>query len=435
MSNSEAQKPANKLDSGSEHQWYDVPEGHPTQAQAFIPGASEPAPRGPGETAEGSHEQAAHPDNDGSALSEFATRREVLQAAMLLVTGGASAAPRTAPRRSRPAAAAREALRRGVDYLERVQESNGSWQQYPGITALAAMAVAAAEKPSHPAVSRGARFLAGKAKPNGAIYEDRDPARALPNYNTALSMAALQVAGVAAHRPLVRRAQTYLAGSQFDESEGLTRSHVSYGGIGYGSTPDRPDLSNLQQALEALKETDYPQNADLWKKAIVFLQRCQNREVSNDQPWAGNDGGFIYASDGESKAGEHRSYASMTYAGLKSYLYCGVTRTDPRAQAAWRWIRAHYSVDENPGMRDAGLYYHYHTMSKTLQVYGQRVVTDLAGGRHAWAADLAAELVRHQAKDGSWVNRNPRWLEDNPQLVTSYALLALARCAAELQKG
>jgi squalene-hopene/tetraprenyl-beta-curcumene cyclase len=282
-------------------------------------------------------------------------------------------------------------------------------------------------------VRSGARFLAGMAKPNGAIYDDRDPARALPNYNTALSLTALKAAGDPAHMPLVQRAQAFLAQSQFDEGEGHTRSQVVYGGIGYGSHPDRPDLSNLQQALEALKETDYPQNAPLWRKAIVFLERCQNRDASNDQPWAGTDGGFVYASDGESKAGEHRSYGSMTYAGLKSYLYCGVSRSDPRAQAAWKWIRGHYTVAENPGMGDAGLYYHYHTMSKTLQVYGQKVVTDLSGGRHPWAADLATELVRRQGQDGSWVNRNPRWLEDNPQLVTSYALLALARCAQALR--
>ena len=58
----------------------------------------------------------------------------------------------------------------------------------------------------------------------------------------------------------------------------------------------------------------------------------------------------------------------------------------------------------------------------------RRLVTDAAGGRHPWAADLAAELVRRQEGDGAWVNRNPRWLEDNRDLVTAYALLALSRC-------
>jgi squalene-hopene/tetraprenyl-beta-curcumene cyclase len=361
-------------------------------------------------------------------------RRELMQAGIAVLAGSsAAAAPRAASRKMGTSQKAREALRRGVDYLERVQGKDGSWQQYPGITALGVMAVVAAEGAKHPGVKRGAVFLAGMAKASGAIYDDRDPARALPNYNTALSMTALKLAGDPAHRALVQKAQAYLAQSQFDEGEGYARSNPAYGGIGYGSTPDRPDLSNMQQALEALKETDYPRNAPLWQKAILFLQRCQNRDASNDQPWAGTDGGFVYASDGESKAGEHHSYGSMTYAGLKSYLYCGVSRSDPRAQAAWQWLRAHYTVAENPGMKDAGLYYHYHTMAKTLHVVGQRVVADVSGGRHVWAADLAAALVGRQQKDGSWVNQNPRWLENNPQLVTSYALLALALCANSLE--
>ena len=39
-------------------------------------------------------------------------------------------------------------------------------------------------------------------------------------------------------------------------------------------------VSNLQQALEALKTTGYDPNAPLWDKAIRFLQRCQK-----EKPW------------------------------------------------------------------------------------------------------------------------------------------------------
>ena len=42
------------------------------------------------------------------------------------------------------------------------------------------------------------------------------------------------------------------------------------------------------------------------------------------------------------------------------------------------------------------------------------------------------ELIRRQARDGAWVNSNPRWLEDNRDLVTSYALLALTRCISAI---
>ncbi len=231
----------------------------------------------------------------------------------------------------------------------------------------------------------------------------------------------------------MRRAQEYLRLSQYDEGEGYSPKDPQYGGIGYGSREDNPDLSNLQTALEALRESGYPKNADVFRKAIVFLQRCQNRSDSNDQPWAGTDGGFVYASSGESKADPSprrppTSYGSMTYAGLKSYIYCNVGRSDPRVQAAWSWIRGHYDVTRNPNLGTAGLYYYYHTMSKTLAIWGERVLQDTSGRRHLWARDLAAELIRRQRADGSWANDNPRWWENRPELVTGYSLIALAYC-------
>jgi squalene-hopene/tetraprenyl-beta-curcumene cyclase len=329
----------------------------------------------------------------------------------------------------KPKADVRAAVARGVAYLKGTQGADGAWQHYPGVTSVATLGLLRSGLTERdPAVKKAVAYLISKAKPNGAIFDDSNPATALPNYNTALAMTAIHATGNPAYREIVRKAQRFLAASQFDEGEGYAPTQAAYGGIGYGSKPDKPDLSNLQQALEALKETRYDPKAPLWEKAIVYLQHCQNRRESNKLDWAANDGGFIYASDGESKAGGHSSYGSMTYAGLKSYLYCGVTRTDPRAQAAWNWLRAHYSVDENPGMGESGLYYYYHTMAKTLAVYGQRLVTDTAGRAHPWKEDLARALIARQAPDGSWSNRVARWWEDNKDLVTGYSLMALAYC-------
>ena len=59
-----------------------------------------------------------------------------------------------------------------------------------------------------------------------------------------------------------------------------------------------------------------------------------------------------------------RSYGSMTYAGLKSMVFAGLKPDDIRVQAATKWLRANYSLDENPGLGQAGLYYYYHLMAK-----------------------------------------------------------------------
>lgn len=347
---------------------------------------------------------------------------------------GKSAAPATPP-----AVAARNALdaglQKGVAYLRRSQKADGSWQNYPGITSVCLLALLRAGVPkSDPAVIRAANYLAGLARPDGSITSDAfGPAQALPNYNTALAITALHSAGRPAHAEIVRRGQQFLVASQYDEGEGFTPKERQYGGIGYGSRQDNPDVSNLQNALEALRDTGYPKNTDVFNKALLFLERCQNRRESNDQPWAGLDGGFVYASSGESKADEytrrpHSSYGSMTYAGLKSYLYCSLDRDDERVQAAWTWIRDTFDVRQNPRMGADGLYYYYHTMAKTLDVWNERVVIDRAGKRHAWAQELSREILRRQQKDGSWVNENKRWWEDRPDLVTGYALLALAHC-------
>ena len=54
-------------------------------------------------------------------------------------------------------------------------------------------------------------------------------------------------------------------------------------------------------------------------------------------------------------AGGLRSLGAMTYGGLKSFLYAGVKKDDPRVQGAVKWIRAHYTLEENPGLKQAGL--------------------------------------------------------------------------------
>jgi squalene-hopene/tetraprenyl-beta-curcumene cyclase len=328
-----------------------------------------------------------------------------------------------------------EAAGKGITFLRGTQEKDGSWQHYPGITAVCLMGfLRSGITVKDPAVAKACDYLAGLAKTNGAIFTDQfGPAQALPNYNTALSLMALHASGSPKYAAVVKNAQRFLEATQFDEGEGFGPSNRQYGGIGYGSKEDNPDLSNLQNALEALKESGYPKNGEAFKKAIIFLQRCQNRKESNDQPWSGTDGGFIYAASGESKADEytkqpHSSYGSMTYAGLKSYLYCSVTRSDPRVQAAWNWLRANYDVRQNPKMGLDGLYYYYHTMSKTLALLGEKQFLDSAGKGHPWAADLSGALLEQQRPDGSWANTVKRWWEDRADLATGYSLITLANC-------
>ena len=154
-----------------------------------------------------------------------------------------------------------------------------------------------------------------------------------------------------------------------------------------------------------------------------------------------DDGGFFYEIPREkidpstsperyTPEGGIRSYGSMTYAGLKSMIYAGLTKDDPRVKAATEWVQMHYTVETNPGMGNAGLYYYYHTFASGLANAGLVEVTDVEGKTHNWREDLIAELAERQNSDGSWANENGRWFENDKNLSTAFALMALSYCDA-----
>ena len=317
---------------------------------------------------------------------------------------------------------------RGLEWLKGEQAEDGLFANHPGITALALTAFLRHpenkySEAEHPFIQKGLQRLVALQQPNGAIY-DIEMQPALPNYNTSISVLALSSTGNPEYASTIEKAQGFLKNLQVTDEES-----VYHGGIGYGSRESVHDLSNLNLAIQALKESGSDDQA-VWDKAIKFLERTQNRSESNDQSWAGNDGGFIYAPDGESKAGTDaagspRSYASMTYAGLLSFIYANVDKDDERVQAAVEWIKQHFTTEENYGMGAQGLYYNYHTMAKALRLYGEPILTDAKGISHDWYRELAEKLISVQKPEGFWANEESRWMEALPVLATSYAILSL----------
>src|SRR6185436_5535666 len=109
-------------------------------------------------------------------------------------------------------------------------------------------------------------------------------------------------------------------------------------------------------------------------------------------------------SDKRTPAGGLRTEGGMTYAGLKRFLYAGVGRDDPRVKAAIAWIRKNYSVTENPGQKDAGLFYYYVTFAKAMEALGEDPFVDAKGGKHDWRQELFDQLKKTQKPNGSWAN-------------------------------
>jgi squalene-hopene/tetraprenyl-beta-curcumene cyclase len=395
-------------------------------------------------------------------------RGKVIETARVLCVFNAATPLMTPPAKPKPAqalpgfeAADREqalaALQRGAQYMlsQCLPEQPGIFgfggKPNAGITAMALGALLEVPEPREAglqaAIDRGLGWLVSLQQANGSIHDGQ-----VANYTTSAAILALVRANRPEFAPVVAKAQRYLIELQNDEAEGFSPDHPFYGGNSYGNE-QRPDLSNVQMALEALAASGLSKDHEAYQRALVFLQRCQNRSESNDVRMesgeglivSGDDGGSGYA-PGDSKAGFlelpdgrkiPRSYGSMSYALLKGYIFCGVPKDDPRMVALMGWLSKNYTLDLNPGFQSTkdpteayqGLFYYFHTMGKALALYGSEEIVDGEGTRHPWRKQLCGRLVALQSKtDGSWVNQNSsRWYEGNPVLATSYAMLTLGQ--------
>jgi squalene-hopene/tetraprenyl-beta-curcumene cyclase len=336
---------------------------------------------------------------------------------------------------------------KAIAYLRRTQAADGSWggAQKMGVTGIVVTGLLKTGRvgPKDPMVEKALKYIESLINRKEGHIAGKDPRLGLQNYVTCVNVMALCAAGRDSYKAVIADAARFLRKLQWDEGEGKNTTDDFYGGAGYDSK-SRPDLSNTQLFLDALVAAGIPRSDPAFRKAMLFVSRCQNlKSEHNDRPWAGkvNDGSFIYSAaaggttkvqDAPNADGGLPGYGSMTYAGIKSLIYCGATRDDPRVKKALEWIRRHYTVGRNPGMPKVrarwGLYYYYHTMAKCLDLLGDDFVIDSKGVKHDWRADLTAALAEKQRPDGSWANEDPHWMEANAPLATGYALMTLSYC-------
>jgi squalene-hopene/tetraprenyl-beta-curcumene cyclase len=333
-----------------------------------------------------------------------------------------------------------QTVSRAIEYLTtKSQTAEGAYnpQAGPAVTALVTGALLKhGRSPDDPQIAKSLKYLEGFVREDGGIHAAETNHK---NYETALAVVCFGLANKSGkYDQIVKKGEAYMKSLQWGASDDKHASDVEFGGAGYGKSK-RPDLSNTNFFLDALKATGKDENDEAVKRALLFVSRCQNLETEhNTTPFAAKkpDGGFYYtpAAGGSSQAGTDpetgalRSYASMTYAGLKCMIFAGVKKDDPRVVAAKKWLAKNYDLNSNPGMGTSGLYYYYNTMAKTLDAVGEDKFVDDKGVAHDWRKELIETLAAHQQKDGSFVNENNRWLEGDPAIVTGYALLALSHC-------
>lgn len=331
------------------------------------------------------------------------------------------------------------AVTNGVSFLLSQQASDGHWSdpQMPALTALPLWALAANEPTlrhssfhiPHSVLTNAAAFVLSIQREDGGFYVPK-PGRGgsgLGNYNTSVCLSALFDSGLAPAGALLK-ARTYIASSQ------LVGDDTMAGGFGYDKISRRryADLSNTSYAMSAMAKTasleelrTSGKKADLdWDKAIAFVENLMKKE--------GPDAGGAAYNERTPQAGtvtngqgrvHLRAYGSMTYAAVLSMCSAKLTKGDPRVRQSLEYLTKNWSVEENPGMGNQGLYYFYDIMARALAA---AEVDDVGG--HRWKEELAARLVALQKPDGSWSNDNNRFWEADPVLCTSFALLVLGLC-------
>jgi squalene-hopene/tetraprenyl-beta-curcumene cyclase len=341
----------------------------------------------------------------------------------------------------------KRAIERGNAYLKTQQDKEGFWREakYPAYTALAltaAMRSPSHEKSAH--IDQGYSWLVKQQKDDGGIY-----GKGLGTYNTATSIVALVSTGDKTYNPVILKGRRFLINQQTDWDHKGEADNKYDGGIGYGGSFNHSDMSNTYLSIEALRlsrhiaqdEASGKQPELNWEAAIQFISRSQNLKETNDQPGIGNDGSMNYF-PGDSKAGHDvkpdgtktlRGYGSMSYAGLLSMIYAELDEKDIRVTSVKKWLAEHYTVKENPGLAtkedpalgQQGLYYYYHVMAKGLAAANIDQLTLKDGKKVDWRNDLAKKILTNQREDGSWANKNSRWWESDPVLVTAYGVLTL----------
>lgn len=362
-------------------------------------------------------------------------------------------------------AQARDAIAQGLDYLRTMQNPDGSWSAQPGPAVTGMIVAVMLDQPdldaTDPVVAKALEYLLARVQADGSIRDGADGI--LANYNTAICLSALaRIDNDPTVAEIVRNAQLFLKGIQWNvgdvtpDGETITADHPYVGGAGYGRH-GRPDMSNTQFLLQGLYDSGVDCDDPAFQAALQFISRCQG-VPGNDYFPEGTivqDGGVIYATSinrdhkhipvsyanpqevDEARAGRPvsglRGYGSMTYAAFKSFLYANLDRDDPRVVAALDWIENNYTLDQNPGMPEdvklQGLYYYYFTHARALSAYGSTYL-DLPDGTSVdWANNFIAKIVGLQQPDGSFANSESRWMEDDANLATAYAITALFEAA------
>jgi len=246
---------------------------------------------------------------------------------------------------------------------------------------------------------------------------------------------------------LIERTRDRLKAVQWDATGGNAESKSFLGGAGYKSLAP-PDLYHTSLAIESLRRAGVPASDPFMQRAIRFVSSCQCLENEGSPAasfGATERGGFSIAppapngSKGKREADDSLPpCGSLTCAGLKSLIYCGVPKEDRRVVAALDWVRRNYTLAANPGMSIPRfrLYDYYLSLSGAMTVFHEDSIVDAKNVRHNWRRELEQVLEAEQQPDGSWLNpaEADTLAEAHPLVTTSLAVMTLRRITGNAKR-
>lgn len=350
--------------------------------------------------------------------------------------------------------ALRAVVERGATWLAAQQQDNGAFGDGPDgryfreySTGLTAWALAAIDRDRYgPAIARAVGYLRDNQRVNG-IY----------------------LGGIGYGVMIVLPTPTDPNGEYIRHFAAMTPTSLAADGMSRaGVGPGDPFWS---RAIEYVRSCQNDHDINTRPEILTYLRE-------NGYCLAG-DGGMVPNMENFRRPAEELadppgkplqpiiSQGISTYQGIRIYLLAGMSPGSPEITRALDWIRHHYTVTEHVGFSDVmkagqrrtwrnehpglvevagagqqpstrlaaepradelgltGLYLYLFSMAQVMRELGVTTFRTADGVEHDWATEIAAQLGERQRPDGSWVNQNPRWLEFDSPLSTTFALNTL----------
>ena len=375
-----------------------------------------------------------------------------------------------------PGGQADRALSAGMRFMIGCQSADGAWRSptygvfKDGLSLTPIVLKAVTFGPdvagSTAARRRGADYLVARVRADASI-DDGPVGMIYPVYTASAAVIALTHLNSPADRAARDGWLRELKRRQLTEALGWQPDDPAFGGWGYSIEPPSKgnavlkaadqvdaDLSSTLFAVGALRVAGMAADDPAIRKALIFVERCQNVDLSDqDGDPQYDDGGFFFSRTDpvRNKAGvagtdrhgrlRYHSYGSTTADGLRALLRCGLAHDHPRVLAARAWLEARFSAAFHPGTfesareidRDATYFYYAWSVAHAFRALGIKEIHS-QGQSVAWADALSQELIRRQRGDGTWANRFTASKEDDPLVATSFAAGALGICRTFLTR-